>query len=152
VLSEAFISCRSPQFDPSAVIVIHHNIMESSSLRISTVMTVTAGAVVTGFIAYAVYFDHRRRTDPNFRKTLKREARRQAKAEQQEQAKEQAKLRSEIRDAIDKANRQGYPTGELEREQFFMDQIQLAEELAKEGKCQCKVLELPEHGLTSRAI
>jgi import receptor subunit TOM20 len=109
-------------------------------------MTVTAGAVVTGFIAYAVYFDHRRRTDPNFRKTLKREARRQAKAEQQEQAKEQAKLRSEIRDAIDKANRQGYPTGELEREQFFMDQIQLAEELAKEGRCKCKYLSYQNTG------
>jgi mitochondrial import receptor subunit TOM20 len=107
--------------------------MEPSSLRISTVVTVTAGALATGFIAYAVYFDHRRRTDPNFRKTLKREARRQAKAEQQVQAAEQAKLKREIREAIDKANREGYPTGELEREQFFMDQIQLAEELGKEG-------------------
>ena len=34
--------------------------------------------------AYAVYFDHKRRTDPEFRKALKRESRKEARAAKEE--------------------------------------------------------------------
>jgi mitochondrial import receptor subunit TOM20 len=111
--------------------------MDTASLRPSTVFAITAGTVVTGFLAYAIYFDHRRRTDVEFRKTLKKESRAQAKAEREAKDAEAEKQKTSIREAVERANRDGYPDGELEREQFFMEQIQLAEEYQKDGESRC---------------
>ena len=43
----------------------------SSSSRTSTVLTVAAVTVVSGLVAYAVYFDYKRRNDSDFRKKLR---------------------------------------------------------------------------------
>lgn len=41
------------------------------SSRVSTVLTVAGVTVLGGLVAYAVYFDYRRRTDSDFRKRLR---------------------------------------------------------------------------------
>ena len=38
---------------------------------ISKSLSIAAGAAAVGFIGYCVYFDHKRRSDPDFRKKLK---------------------------------------------------------------------------------
>ena len=42
-----------------------------SSSRTSTVFTVAAVTVLGGLVAYAVYFDYKRRNDGEFRKKLR---------------------------------------------------------------------------------
>jgi mitochondrial import receptor subunit TOM20 len=107
--------------------------MDTSSIRPTTVVAITAGTIVTGFLAYAVYFDYRRRTDPAFRRALKRESKLQAKAEKDQKAAEVHKQQQVIRDIVQRVNSESLPKGELDGETFFMEQIALAEELAKDG-------------------
>ena len=45
--------------------------MSSSSSRTSTVLTAAAVTVLGGLVAYAVYFDYKRRNDSDFRKKLR---------------------------------------------------------------------------------
>ena len=85
---------------------------------------------VTG---YAVYFDHKRRTDPEFRKALKRESRREARA-----AKEQAEAQGEeqkqaIKMAVEEAREEGFPTDVEDKEAYFMNEVGQGEVLCQDG-------------------
>lgn len=105
--------------------------MASSSLKPSTIAAIGVGTVVTGVLAYAVYFDHRRRTDPEFRRALKRDSKKQARAAKEEaeaQGKEQKKA---IRDAVARANEEGFPQDPEEVEAYFMQEVARGE-----GMCQ----------------
>jgi import receptor subunit TOM20 len=87
-------------------------------------------------LAYIIYFDHRRRNDPNFRKALRREHRRQAKAAKEE-AEAQVILQQEaIKAAMADAREEGFPTDAEEREAFFMSEVSRGEQLCQEGKTQ----------------
>ncbi len=77
----------------------------SSWSRASTIAAISVGAVVTGVLGYALYFDHRRRTDPAFRKALKRESRKQEKVAKQEADAATSRQRRAIREAVEKANK-----------------------------------------------
>lgn len=105
----------------------------SSSLKPSTIAAISVGTVVTGFVAYAIYFDHRRRTDPEFRKQLKRESKRQARAAKEEaeaQGKEQKKA---IREAVARANEDGFPKDPEEVEAYFMQEVAQGEGMVQSG-------------------
>jgi MAS20 protein import receptor len=95
------------------------------------------GASVNGAdylpIAYAAYFDHKRRTDPGFRKALKRESRRQAKLAKEEAEIQEQQQETEIKQAVEEAIEEGFPKDLEEREAFFMQQIASGEQLAGEG-------------------
>jgi import receptor subunit TOM20 len=105
----------------------------ASSLRPSTVAVITAGTVVTGLIAYAIYFDHRRRTDPNFRKELKRESKRQARAAKEEAEAGAKEQKQAIRDAVARANEEGFPKDPEEVEAYFMQEVAQGEALCQQG-------------------
>ena len=83
--------------------------------------------------AYAVWFDHRRRTDPNFRKSLKREAKRQAKAAKEEAEAHTTQQRQAIRIAVEEAKEEGFPTDVEEKEAYFMNEVAHGEQLSQEG-------------------
>jgi mitochondrial import receptor subunit TOM20 len=87
-----------------------------------------------GTIAYAVYFDYRRRNDPDFRKSLKRESRRQARLQKEEAEVEGQRQKETIKAAVREALEEGFPTDLEEREAFFMQQIATGEQMAAEGK------------------
>ncbi|KAI1505374.1 mitochondrial import receptor subunit tom-20 [Biscogniauxia marginata] len=95
-----------------------------------TLATISAATVATGLIAYAVYFDHQRRADPNFRRNLRREERRKARAEKEEAVAHSKQRRRHIQIAVDEALEEGFPSGVNEKEQFFMDHVQQGEILA----------------------
>ncbi|KAL8823831.1 MAG: hypothetical protein Q9170_008310 [Blastenia crenularia] len=108
----------------------------SSSIRSTTIALATVGALATGFLAYAVYFDHKRRTDPEFRKALKRESRRIAKAAKEEAEAQGAQQKQAIRQAVTEAQEEGFPTSVEEKESFFMNMVGQGEALCQNESLQ----------------
>lgn len=85
-------------------------------------------------IAYALYFDHKRRTDPEFRKSLKRETRRQARAAREEAEAQGAQQKAAIKSAVNEAKEEGFPTDVEEKEEYFMSQVARGETLCQGGQ------------------
>lgn len=85
-------------------------------------------------IAYAVYFDHRRQTDPQFRKTLKKESRKIAKAAKEEQEAQGAQQKEAIKKAVDEAMEEGFPTDTEDKEAYFMNEVGRGEALCQDGE------------------
>ncbi|KAL8854397.1 MAG: hypothetical protein Q9221_000884 [Calogaya cf. arnoldii] len=108
----------------------------SSSVRPATIALATLGAVTTGLLAYAAYFDHKRRTDPEFRKNLKRESRRIAKAAKEEADAQGANQKRKIRELVDETLEEGFPTNVEEKESYFMNEVGRGEMLCQNDKTQ----------------
>ncbi|KAL8705039.1 MAG: hypothetical protein Q9201_001809 [Fulgogasparrea decipioides] len=104
----------------------------SSSVRPTTIALATVGALATGFLAYAVYFDHKRRTDPEFRKALKRESRRIAKAAREEAEAQGAQQKQAIRQAVTDAQEEGFPSSVEAKEAYFMNEVGRGEALCQD--------------------
>ncbi|KAJ9626135.1 uncharacterized protein PV06_05093 [Exophiala oligosperma] len=102
-------------------------------MKTSTIVSISVGTAVTGLIAYAAYFDYKRRNDPGFRKALKRESRRQARIAKEEAEIQGKRQREEIKLAVQEAIEEGFPTDVEEKEAFFMQQIAQGEALAGDG-------------------
>ena len=85
------------------------------------------------FLAYAIYFDHKRRTSPEFRKALKRESRKEARAAKEEADTQNAQQKEAIKFAIAEAREEGFPTDVEEREAYFMTEVARGETLASDG-------------------
>ncbi|KAH9904132.1 mitochondrial import receptor subunit tom-20 [Xylariomycetidae sp. FL2044] len=103
----------------------------------STILASTAAAIAESLTltlpkqtGYAIYFDHRRRANPNFRREMRRAERRQARAEKDEVVAATMAARKDIHLAVDEAAEEGFPEGVNEREPYFMDHVQLGETLA----------------------
>ncbi|RAH61397.1 mitochondrial import receptor subunit [Aspergillus piperis CBS 112811] len=101
-------------------------------MRTSTLIAATAGTIVTGLLAYAVYFDHKRQTDPEFRKALKRNNRRMARAVKEEAEAQGAMQREVIKKVVQQAKDEGFPTDLEEKEAYFMSQVAQGESLVAE--------------------
>jgi mitochondrial import receptor subunit TOM20 len=126
-------------------------------MKTSTIVAISVGTAITGLLgesgdpktpayrlrslwqvmltssAYAAYFDHKRRTDPNFRKALRREARKQARLAKEEAEIQGKRQQEDIKQAVEEALGEGFPTDLEEREAFFMQQIAQGEALAGDG-------------------
>ncbi|RDA82968.1 hypothetical protein CP532_0866 [Ophiocordyceps camponoti-leonardi (nom. inval.)] len=101
-------------------------------VQTSTIITASAVSFAAAVLAYAVYFDNRRRSHAEFRRDLRRNERRQARAEREE-AEASTRLRREaIRAKVDAAKEEGFPTGVEERETFFNDQVGAGEVLSSD--------------------
>jgi len=109
----------------------------SSSISTSTIVFATVGTVATGLVAYAVYFDYKRRHDVEFRKSLKREAKKQAKAAKVEEEQQGKKKRQEVRELVDESNEDGYPAGAEDREAYFMTQVGEGEQMVQDSMFSC---------------
>jgi mitochondrial import receptor subunit TOM20 len=105
--------------------------MEStaSSIRPTTVALISVGTILTGFLAYAAYFDHRRRTDPAFRKSLKKENRQLEKARKEAAETVTRNQKNQIKALVEKMNAEGYPETDQARENFFLEQLSVGEQL-----------------------
>ncbi|KAF2228449.1 mitochondrial import receptor subunit tom-20 [Viridothelium virens] len=105
----------------------------SSSVRTSTIIAASVGLIATGLLGYALYFDHRRRTDPEFRKTLKRESRKMAKAAKEDEEKAKTAQKQRVREVVDEANEEGFPKDAEETEAYFMSELAKGEGLAADS-------------------
>lgn len=83
--------------------------------------------------AYAAYFDHKRRTDPDFRKNLKRESRRIARVAKEEAEAQGANQKRRIRQTVTEAQEEGFPTNVEEKEAYFMNEVGRGEVLCQNG-------------------
>lgn len=108
----------------------------TSSIRTSTIVLASAGALFTGFLAYAVYFDHKRRTNPEFRKALRRESRREARAAKEEAEAQGMQQKQAIRRAVQAAREEGFPTDVEDKEAYFMSEVGRGESLCQDGSDQ----------------
>lgn len=107
----------------------------SSQLKTSTIVAMSVGAVATGLLAYAVYFDHKRRSDPEFRKALKRESKRQARAAKEEAEAQGAQQRKLVKEAVERVLEEGFPKDPEEVEAYFMQEVARGEGLCQDGMC-----------------
>ena len=88
---------------------------------------------MTSQTAYAAYFDHKRRTDPEFRKALKRESRREARVAREQAEAHGAQQKNALREAVKGAKESGFPIDVEDREHFFMEQVAEGEKLCQDG-------------------
>ncbi|ORX64879.1 MAS20-domain-containing protein [Anaeromyces robustus] len=100
----------------------------------------TLSALAVGSICYAVYFDYKRRNDPQFRKKLKKQRKmakkiRNAKNDNKKSVDDASlKIESQI-EAIKKViNDEPIPTEMEAKETFFMQQLQKGEMLSYQGE------------------
>ena len=124
------------------------------SSRVSTVLTVAGVTVLGGLVAYAVYFDYKRRNDVEFRKRLSRwplvvdlgasltilspvekdkKRVKQATASQASSDAESGISPEELRAALDKLRAEELPSDPEAKEQFFMAQVGMGEQLCAQG-------------------
>lgn len=103
------------------------------SVKTSTVVIASVGAVAAGFVAYAFYFDYKRRNDIEFRKALKKESKKQARAAKEEAEAGQAQQRILVREAVDRANEEGFPRDPEEVEGYFMQEVAHGEQMTQDG-------------------
>ncbi|RAL17058.1 TOM complex receptor protein TOM20 [Aspergillus homomorphus CBS 101889] len=101
-------------------------------MRTTTLVAATAGTIITGLLAYAVYFDHKRQTNPEFRRALKRNNRRMARVEKEEAEAQGAMQRETIKAVVQQAKEEGFPTDLEEKEAYFMGQVARGESLCAE--------------------
>lgn len=92
-----------------------------------------AGVVATGALAYAVYFDHKRRNDPEFRKTLKRQHKKLQKWNEESAKAAERGHKERIRQAVDGANEEGFPRDPDETEGYFMQEVAKGEGMCTDG-------------------
>ncbi|KAK3352952.1 MAS20 protein import receptor [Lasiosphaeria hispida] len=93
----------------------------------AVIVTASIAAVATGLLAYVVYFDYRRRSQPEFRRQLRRNERRQARVEKEHATIEAQAQRQSIKIAVDEAKEEGFPTNSDEKEAYFLEQVQNGE-------------------------
>lgn len=89
--------------------------------------------MMLSYVAYAVYFDHKRQTDPEFRKSLKKNNRRMARAVKEEAEAQGAMERETIKQVVQQAKDEGFPVDLEEKESYFMTQVSKGEALCSEG-------------------
>lgn len=84
--------------------------------------------------AYALYFDHKRQTDPEFRKALRRESRREARAAKEEAEAQGMQQRQAINAVVQAAREEGFPTDVEDKEAYFMNEVGRGEALCQDGE------------------
>ncbi|GAA5902811.1 TOM complex receptor protein TOM20 [Sporobolomyces salmoneus] len=88
------------------------------------------GIIAAATVSYAVYFDYRRRNDAVFRKNILKEYKKVDKKVKHAQEAGKEQIQAALKRAIALANAEPVPTTAEGKEQFFMEQVALAEQLA----------------------
>ncbi|KAG6334866.1 hypothetical protein ID866_4226 [Astraeus odoratus] len=102
--------------------------------KTSTVLTVT-GIAVGSLLAYAIYFDYKRRTDANFRKQLRKDKKRVAKSQASSEtpASSGSVGEDDLKTALEKVRNEEVPASPEEKEKYFMSQVGMGEQLSAQG-------------------
>ncbi|KAH7931323.1 MAS20-domain-containing protein [Leucogyrophana mollusca] len=103
--------------------------------RSTTILTV-ASVAVGSLVAYAVYFDYKRRNDASFRKQLRKDKKRVAKSQTPSESAQPTSGGvdpTELRNALEKVRKEEVPASPEEKEQYFMAQVGMGEQLCAQG-------------------
>jgi len=85
------------------------------------------------YAGYAVYFDNKRRSDPEFRKALKRESRKEARAAKEQADAQGQEQKQAIKNAVEEAKEEGFPTDVEDKEAYFMNEVGQGEVLCQDS-------------------
>ncbi|GAA5977582.1 hypothetical protein JCM10908_005029 [Rhodotorula pacifica] len=105
----------------------------SSSSNLATALKVTGavvGALAVATIGYAAVFDYRRRNDPAFRRKLLKEHKKAQKSVKHSEAVGKEQVVNALKRALALVNAEKVPDSAEGKEQFFMEQVALGEQLA----------------------
>ncbi|KAF9357201.1 hypothetical protein BGX26_004074 [Mortierella sp. AD094] len=102
-------------------------------MKTSTVVAATVGVLAVATIGYAIYFDSKRRNDPEFRRKLKKERKRAQKLASEEAKKLSNKSAQTVEEALATIKDEDFPTSMEEREKFCMEQLSAGEALFTQG-------------------
>lgn len=106
----------------------------SQGVQTSTIILATIGTLTTAALAYAVYFDYRRRSDPSFRKSLKQQQKQVSRAAKEEAVAGEKAQKERIRQVVDEANEEGFPKDPEKTEEYFMTEVARGEGMCQDGK------------------
>ncbi|KAL0580513.1 mitochondrial import receptor subunit tom20 [Marasmius crinis-equi] len=107
--------------------------MSSQTARVLTIAGIT---VLTGVLAYAAYFDYKRRNDVGFRKNLRKQKKRVDKSIASSQASLAASgvpPTADLRAALEQVKKEPVPASPDQKEHFFMSQVATGEQLSLQG-------------------
>ncbi|GAC97041.1 import receptor subunit tom-20 [Pseudozyma hubeiensis SY62] len=103
-------------------------------MKTSQIVLTSLSVLGVAGLGYAVYFDHRRRTDPAFRKSLRKESKKTSKADKKQAAKRAQQEEGFIEELLQEIRTPGvFPSGVEEREQYFLKYVSLGEQLFAMG-------------------
>ncbi|KAF8936743.1 hypothetical protein EDD21DRAFT_374531 [Dissophora ornata] len=102
-------------------------------MKTSTIVAATVGTLAVATIGYAIYFDQKRRGDPEFRRKLKKEKKRALKQQKEEEKKKVTMTTQSAEEALASIKEEEFPTSMEEREKFCMEQLSTGEALFTRG-------------------
>lgn len=103
-------------------------------MKTSQIVLASLSVLGVAGIGYAVYFDHRRRNDPVFRKSLRKESKKTSKADKKQAARRAQQEEGFIQELLQEVRIPGvFPTAVEEREQYFLKYVSLGEQLFAMG-------------------
>lgn len=102
----------------------------SGQFNYTNIALAGVGIVATASLAYAVYFDHRRRSDPEFRRQLKRQHKKISKQDELSAKAAERQQKDRVKQVVESANEDGFPRDPEETEGYFMKQV-------AEGEAKC---------------
>lgn len=105
-----------------------------SGIQTSTIVLATVGTLATAALAYAVYFDHKRRSDPDFRRKLKKQQKQVSKAAKEEAVAAEKGQKEKIQAVVDEANEEGFPKDPEKTEEYFMTEVARGEQMCQDGE------------------
>ncbi|KAK3072178.1 mitochondrial import receptor subunit tom20 [Teratosphaeriaceae sp. CCFEE 6253] len=105
----------------------------SSFPSTSTILITATTLLTTAGVAYALYFDHQRRTSPAFRRELKKQHKKAHKSLEEEAAAASQDQKERIRRVIAKALEEGFPKDPEETEGYFMQEVARGEGMCTDG-------------------
>ncbi|KAI8063540.1 hypothetical protein BC940DRAFT_277672 [Gongronella butleri] len=94
---------------------------------------ITAGVALTAGIGYLVYFDHKRRHDPSYRKQQRKERKKAAKKEKAQKEQAEQNVTDLIGTVLEAAKAAKFPSAPEEKEKYFMEQVAKGEALCQQG-------------------
>ncbi|KAG8746428.1 hypothetical protein FRC10_005139 [Ceratobasidium sp. 414] len=101
-----------------------------------TLVAISAVSAAAALAGYIVYFDHKRRTDSEFRKKLRKEKKRLTKTANPDDttdAVSAGRSQDDLKKMLALINTEPSPTLPGEREKYFLDQVGIGEQLLARG-------------------
>ena len=105
----------------------------SQGPSLTTIALATAGVIASASVAYALYFDHKRRSDPEFRRNLKKQQKKISKQSEASAVAAEKDQKDRIKKLVDEANDEGFPRDAEETEQYFMQEVARGEQMCSDG-------------------
>jgi mitochondrial import receptor subunit TOM20 len=105
----------------------------SQGPSLTTIALATAGVIASATVAYALYFDHKRRSDPEFRRSLKKQQKKISKQSEASAIAAEKDQKDRIKRLVDEANDEGFPRDAEETEQYFMQEVARGEQMCSDG-------------------